>query len=107
MYGADIVYGTPSSFSADILRTKFMGMDIRRERPFDIVIVDEVDNMLYDALKHSTQLSGIDPGMHHLQPILASIWKNVFFLINRCIEEKGKLYFSKNPFEVVNGKLRC
>lgn len=51
------------NFSGDILRTEFMGRKIRRNRKYDVIIVDEVDNMLYDSLNSHTQLTGIDPGM--------------------------------------------
>ena len=78
------MYGTPINFSGDILRSEFMGRKIRKGRKFDIVIVDEVDNMLYDSLNSHTQLAGIDPGMNHLLPILGMIWNQVTYILSHC-----------------------
>jgi late competence protein required for DNA uptake (superfamily II DNA/RNA helicase) len=43
-----------------------MKFKIRENRHFDVVIVDEVDNMLFDDRSTSTQLSSITPAVHHL-----------------------------------------
>ena len=51
-YKADIVYGDTLSFEGDILRTYFMGIRGRgKERMFDCIIIDEIDNIAIDNLK--------------------------------------------------------
>jgi preprotein translocase subunit SecA len=56
-YKADIVYGDPLSFEGDILRTNFMGLVGRgRNRNFDCIIIDEIDNICIDNIKNITEL---------------------------------------------------
>ena len=56
-YKADIVYGDTLSFEGDILRTNFMGIMGRgKERKFDCIIIDEIDNIALDNLKNTTEL---------------------------------------------------
>ena len=56
-YNADIVYGDTLSFEADILRTNFMGIVGRgKKRPFDCIIIDEIDNICLDNIKNITEL---------------------------------------------------
>ncbi len=76
-YEANIVYGTVFCFAADILQQEFHLKDTRKARPFDCVIVDEIDFMLLDRGVQFTYLSHATPGLQHLGPIFALIWNMV------------------------------
>ena len=65
-YSADIVYGDANNFSADILKEEYELTPTRRNRGFDVVIIDEVDNMCIDNLKTKTQLTKRFPGYQSL-----------------------------------------
>ncbi len=75
-YDHPIVYGTVGTFARDILKTEFQLKDIRHGRPYDVVIVDEVDSMLIDQGVQCTYLSHnvASSGMRHTEPVLALIW---------------------------------
>jgi len=77
IYENSIVYGTVSSFAADILRDEFQMKDIRRTRGFQTVIVDEVDLMMLDHGVQLTYLSHRAAGMRHIEPVIAAIWVTV------------------------------
>ena len=49
-YTKDIVYGDTQNFEAGILREEFKEKDIRKNRPFDCVIIDEVDSISLDNI---------------------------------------------------------
>ncbi|MCG8034910.1 MAG: hypothetical protein JAZ03_22430, partial [Candidatus Thiodiazotropha taylori] len=76
-YSADVVYGTVGNFAADTLRQEFEGKNIRGNRGFDAVIVDEVDYMTLDNGVQVTFLSHASSGMRHVEQVLASIWNQV------------------------------
>ncbi|GBN13938.1 hypothetical protein AVEN_152812-1 [Araneus ventricosus] len=97
VYEKDIVYGTPIDFQGDVLRTEFSAMDTREGRKFDIAIVDEVDNMLYDQRNHSTRLSSLMPGMNHLALILGAIWHEVNQLSNQIVDKDGHNFLITEP----------
>lgn len=73
-YKKCVVYGTPSSFAADILREEFEQDYIRSDRGFDTVIADEVDLLMLDEGVQFTYLSHNATVLHHMEPILASVW---------------------------------
>ncbi|XP_069482533.1 uncharacterized protein [Ambystoma mexicanum] len=76
-YTADIAYGTIGNFAADILRQEFEKVNTRRDRTFDIAIVDEVDYMTLDSGVQVTFLSHAATGIRHLEQLLAAIWAKV------------------------------
>lgn len=43
-----VVYGTPFSYSVDLLNDEYKRKGTRNGRPYDIAIVDEVDSMFVD-----------------------------------------------------------
>jgi tetratricopeptide (TPR) repeat protein len=55
-FNAHIVYGTPYRFECGALYDEYDLMDIRRKRPYQMVIVDEVDSMFIDRSAHSTRI---------------------------------------------------
>ncbi|KAJ8002148.1 hypothetical protein DPEC_G00176810 [Dallia pectoralis] len=76
-YNAQVVYGTVESFAADCLRQEFEKKDVRPERQFQCIIVDEVDSLLLDHGVQTTYLSSDMPAMEHLNIILATIWSMI------------------------------
>ena len=98
VYCADVVYGTVSSFSGDILRNDFLTKDIRPHRKYELVIVDEVDSMLVDNGVQFNYLSHnlASSGLRHLEPLLALIWKAVSDHAP-VITEAEEVLFRGNP----------
>uniref|UniRef100_A0A6V7JEB5 Uncharacterized protein n=1 Tax=Bracon brevicornis TaxID=1563983 RepID=A0A6V7JEB5_9HYME len=91
-YSCDIVYGVNLNYQGDILRSEFKREEGRGNRPFDIVIVDEVDNMFIDENKNVVLLSAPMPGMDQLEPLLALVSLNVDLVANTLIEKNDELY---------------
>ncbi|KAK2915766.1 hypothetical protein Q8A67_000140 [Cirrhinus molitorella] len=73
-YECKVVYGTTVSFAADWLRQRFLRQDVRSERAFQCVIVDEVDSLMLDKGLEVVYLSTEIPLMESLNGILAEIW---------------------------------
>ena len=61
-YGKHIVYGDTQNFQAGILREEFKEKNVRFNRPFDCIIVDEVDSISLDNIITMTQLTDNFPG---------------------------------------------
>jgi len=86
-YKADIVYGDALSFEGDILRTNFMGIMGRgKERMYDCIIIDEIDNIALDNLKNTTELLDCFHGYKFLEYVYLFIyWK-----LKQITENKNK-----------------
>ncbi|TKS66059.1 Reticulocyte-binding protein 2 -like protein a [Collichthys lucidus] len=76
-YQKDVVYGTIEAFAADHLRQIFEMKDVRPDRSYQCIIIDEVDSLLLDQGVQLTYLSSPMVSMQHLNIILAMIWGNV------------------------------
>ncbi|XP_039618302.1 uncharacterized protein LOC120534854 [Polypterus senegalus] len=76
-YKADIIYGTVETFAADYLRQIFELKQVRGNRQFQCIIVDEVDSLLLDRGVQLTYLSSDMISLQHLNTILAMIWSVV------------------------------
>ena len=77
-YKANIVYGDALSFEGDILRTNFMGILGRgKERKFDCIIIDEIDNIALDNLKNTTELLDSFHGYKFLEYVYLFIYKKL------------------------------
>ena len=61
-YTKDIVYGDTTNFEAGILRDEFKEKNMRKNRPFNCVIIDEVDSISLDNIITMTQLTDNFPG---------------------------------------------
>ena len=61
-YSRNIVYGDTQNFEAAILREEFKEKEVRNGRPFDCIIVDEVDSISLDNIITMTQLTDSFPG---------------------------------------------
>ena len=102
-YLADVVYGDVANFQWDALRTEYLLEGTRgdksNERPYNTVIVDEVDSMLIDDGAKNALLGGRKPAMEHLLPLLTSAW-SVLRRINtnaHFSEENGHLFWQATP----------
>ena len=73
-YRKQVVYGTVSTFAADILKQEFEKTSTRGGRKFECVVVDEVDYMTLDSGVQVTFLSHQASGLRHVEQVLASIW---------------------------------
>ncbi|KAM6919227.1 uncharacterized protein FYW49_008750 [Xenentodon cancila] len=76
-YQKDVVYGTIDSFAADHLRQIFEMKDVRPNRSYQCIIIDEVDSLLLDQGVQMTYLSNPMVAMQHLNTILTMIWSHV------------------------------
>ena len=104
IYQKDIVYGTAEDFQADIISTEFFRRNIRGDRGFGVVLVDEVDSMLFDDRSYSTRLSSLTPAMNHLEMVLGTIWNQINLMASRLRTIDGQCYFIKaEKFEDVPG----
>ncbi len=99
-YKSQIVYGTSSDFQSDILKKEFLGEDNRGERGHDIVLVDEVDSLLFDNRTHSVRLTSSNPGMDDLRLPLGAIWQHIQWLTDHMCACNGKVYFT--PEDVID-----
>ena len=92
-YEKHIVYGDVGSFVGDILTHEFYERNIRGQRQFGVVILDEVDSMLIDEASHTTRLTDPLPGFEFLEPLLASIWQFLQIINVKIKFENGSLYW--------------
>ncbi|KAL2096796.1 hypothetical protein ACEWY4_006003 [Coilia grayii] len=76
-YQKDVVYGTIEAFAADHLRQIFEMKDVRPDRRYQCIIINEVDSLLLDEGVQLTYLSSPMVSMQHLNTILAMIWSHV------------------------------
>ena len=112
-YATDILYGTFLEFEGDYLREIVSNCKIRKSRPFDVIIIDEVDNLFIDNILGSTRLTNSSLGFKFLAPIYLStyyyfeLFDYVFLLFFKvCLDnisniEKKKKFerIIKNPKE--------
>ncbi|XP_058803671.1 uncharacterized protein LOC131671332 [Phymastichus coffea] len=86
-YVADIIYGSISNFQFDYLKDSFFNLKTRAERPFQSIILDEVDSMIIDNASHIAKLSEPFPGMENLKYIYIKIWQELHKAEKRIIHE--------------------
>ncbi|XP_038139286.1 uncharacterized protein LOC119782408 [Cyprinodon tularosa] len=79
-YQKQVVYGTVSTFAADILRQEFEKKTTRGCRDFECVIADEVDYMTLDSGVQVTFLSHQASSLRHVEQVLSGIWA----LVSAC-----------------------
>jgi hypothetical protein len=71
-YSYDVTYGDLGNYIGDDLRDIEFGT--RAGRGYDIVIIDEVDNLLIDLKSMTVRLTSTTPGFFYLKEILAYLW---------------------------------
>ncbi|XP_055692689.1 uncharacterized protein LOC129795438 [Lutzomyia longipalpis] len=89
-YKKDIVYGSIANFQFDYLKESFLGFKTRAGRPFDTIILDEVDSMIIDNANHIAKLSGPFPGMDALKYVYIKIWQELYKAERAIVEEYRK-----------------
>ena len=87
-YQVNILYGTFLEFEGDYLREKTSNMEIRKERKdkYEVIIIDEVDNLFVDNILGSTRLTNSSRGFKFLIPIYLTVYLSIelfdyFFLL--------------------------
>ena len=91
-YKANVTYGTFLDFEGDYLDEISYNKEIRGDRPFDIIIIDEVDNAFIDCIQGSTQLTRSSKGYQFLIPMYVSIYLMIDLLDNAFLEESLKKF---------------
>nr|CAH7769926.1 unnamed protein product [Callosobruchus chinensis] len=86
-YSADIVYGSINNFQFDHLKHSFLGLSTRGARPFDKIILDEVDSMIIDNASHIAKLSNPMPGMESLKYVYINIWQALYKAEAKVVQE--------------------
>ncbi len=100
IYQKNIVYGTVRNFQFDLILTDFYRRNIRGERGFGVVLVDEVDSMLYDDRHNRAKISEACPAMDHLTVVLGAIWCRVHNLRKQIRMINGEWHHIKEtPFQ--------
>ena len=88
-YDADICYGDSLSFEGDILRSQFLKEVGRGDnRPFDCIIVDEIDNLCIDNLRNQTELLDNFPGYKFLDFFYLYIYESLIKIVNNYKNSK-------------------
>ncbi|OIR57006.1 MAG: protein translocase subunit SecA-like protein [Amphiamblys sp. WSBS2006] len=95
-YRCDVLYGTASVFEGDILREEYKQESIREGRKFDVVIVDEADNLLLDSKDWVTMLSSPINGFCVFYALHTAIWDYVE-LLNKHLTTKDMLFCYQDP----------
>ena len=88
-YNCNIVYGDTQNFEAGILREEFKGKEVRYGRPFDCIIVDEVDSISLDNIITMTQLTDNFPGRSCFYFFYYQILLIYINYMTKELEEKG------------------
>jgi hypothetical protein len=112
-YNSQVVYGELANFQRDFLLQTFYGKNIKGDRTFDCIIVDEVDCMLLDRGSDMLYLSHMIPGLEGLECLLVNIWQKVN-TPNLSLEEiKSDILFDlfgqikREDLSCVHSSLKC
>ena len=87
-YKANIVYGTFLEFEGDVLEELTGNRIIRGKRNFEVLIVDEIDNLFIDNIDGSTRLVYSTMGYQYLSPI----FMNIFFSVKTYENELTQMF---------------
>ena len=90
-YKADIIYGDSLNLIGDVLRTEFMGQKGRGNRPFDYIIIDEIDNICIDNLRNTIELIDNFPGYKYLEYLYLFIYKTLKEHTDKYLDKKKEL----------------
>jgi preprotein translocase subunit SecA len=99
-----VVFGTPYSFQVDILLDEYRERGTRAGRPYQILIVDEVDSMMVDQKAHQTLIASVFPGFNELVYPMKVIWNKINS--NPLFRDKGHLQIAiQSGSDVFKGPL--
>ena len=90
-YGADIVYRDSTNLIGDILRSEFLGKKGRGDRPFDYIIIDEIDNICIDNLRNIVELVSNFPGYKYLEYLYLFIYRLLIKKVNKLKKNTEKI----------------
>ena len=76
-YKTDIFYETFLEFEGDYLRDVMTSRKIRNNRSYEVIIIDEVDNLFVDNILGSTRLTNSSRGFKFLIPIYLTIYLGI------------------------------
>ena len=94
-YKEDIIYGSFLEYEGDYLRQLTQkNKIIRGNRKFEVLIVDEIDNLFIDNIDGSTRLVYSTMGYQFLTPIFV----NIFFVM-QTYEKQFEEFFNENIIE--------
>ena len=94
-YNAKIVYGDVNNLIGDILRSDFLGKKGRGNRPFDYIIIDEIDNICIDNLRNIVELIDNFPGYKYLEYLYLFIYKALKNKVDEFKKEHPKKFKKK------------
>lgn len=98
-YKADVVYGDTSAFQYDWIHSIFEN-NVRGKRPYDIIIVDEVDSMCIDEMSKLAMVSSGIPGAEFLYNVYCAVWKHLSYLVECTEFRDGKYYYNPAKYKV-------
>jgi preprotein translocase subunit SecA len=110
-YNSAVVYGELANFQRDYLLRTFYGLNVRGDRKFNFVIVDEVDCMLLDRGSNILYLSHDIPGMEMLESLYVFIWERILNSAQLDVIKSEVLYdlygaINKNDLEKIHAPLK-
>ena len=101
-YDKDIVYGDTLNFEAGILKEEFKEQKVRYNRPFDCVIIDEVDSISLDNIISMAQLTDSFPGRSCYQ----YFYYQILICFCQIISESPKITEEKGYKEIIHGQIK-
>jgi preprotein translocase subunit SecA len=110
-YNSDVVYGELANFQRDYLLHTFHGLNVRGDRKFNFVIVDEVDCMLLDRGSNTLYLSHDVAGMEMLESLYVFIWEKIQNSVQLDVIKSQVLYdlygaIGKKDLETIHAPLK-
>ena len=101
-YDRIIVYGDTLNFEGAILKEEFKEEKIRHNRPFDCVIVDEVDSISLDNIISMTQLTDNFPGRSCYQ----YFYLQILICFCQIMSESPKITEQKGYKEIIHEQIK-
>ena len=101
-YDRDIVYGNTQNFQAAILSEEFKDNKIRHNRPFNCVIIDEVDSISLDNIISMTQLTDNFPG----RSCYHYFYYQIIICFCQIIGENPDITEQKNSKEIIHKQIK-
>ena len=105
-YNLDVIYGDSTNFSADILKQDFEFVQTRKNRGYDVVIIDEVDSMCIDNLATKTQLTKNFPGYQSLYTFYYTIILTFCFIADKMKLTNDKYEINKKREIIKNAIIK-
>ena len=111
-YTKDILYGTTFEYQGDILDDEYNLSGVRKNRGYDVVIVDEIDSMLIDEYASKTRLASSKPFLEKYSVLLLLLWafyKRIKLdddevVQDEQLKEELKKYLKGKIINIINSK---